>query len=472
MNVRLARATLAACLLSLPCELLQSQQIAGTWYGTADARPDSGLPVSLRLSLEQRGDSIRASLSLPESRQVDLRIPSPYSDSASATYRNGRIRIEFTPDIGLGFIGGFVPRDEERIVFEGRLQAPDRLEGTLRITRYTSPITLRRASGTGNREIDATFRNPNDSLQLGGTLILPRAADRPAVVVFVAGSDPETRDVWRYEADRLAGAGVASLLYDKRGVGASSGASHNLASWDDLAGDLTGAITWLAGHPELVDTARIGIIGQSQGTWIIAKVAARDRRVKFMVSIAGSGISASAQETYRTGALMRNAGFPEPEIARAQEFQRRKFAVARTGLGWESLDSTIRQLRADSVRWFPGYGTGAAAGSLAVLRLYGVLQFNYDPVPDLERITAPTLVIMGERDLVFPPARVIELMERSLGRAGNRCVVSHIVPQSGHALTVVQYYQGRPFRRVINEAFLDLLTSWVPSARSACHRPG
>ena len=126
----------------------------------------------------------------------------------------------------------------------------------------------------------------------------------------------------------------------------------------------------------------------------------------------------------------------------------------------------MQELRADSVSWFPGYGTGAAASSLAVLRLYGVLQFDYDPTRDLERITIPTLVVLGENDLVFPPARTIEAMESALGRAGNRCVTSRIVPRAGHGLTSVQTYQGRPFRRAISEEFLDLLTTWVPTASS------
>lgn len=443
-----------------------AQGFDGTWVGVADAKPDAGPPVGLRMIVEQRGDSVRVSFTLPESRLVGLRIPSPYSDSTYATIRSGELRLEFTPDIGLAFISRLGPASEERIEFSGRLDGNDRLVGSIRVTSYRSRIVLRRVRADP-REVRMTFANPNDSVRLGGTLVRPATAGRPTVVVFVTGSDPDERDAWRYEAAALAEAGVASLLYDKRGVGESRGASHDLAAWDDLAGDLRGALDWLSSRPDLVDTARIGVVGQSQGTWIIAKVAARDARVKYMVSIAGSGMSAAEQETYRTSALMRAAGFPEPEIQRAVDFQRRKFAVARTGVGWEALDSTMRRLRADSVRWFPGYGTGAAAQSLAVLRLYGVLQFNYDPMRDLERITIPTLVLMGENDLVFPPARTIELMQRGLARAGNSCVAIRIIPGATHGLTVVQSYRGRPFRRAISEEFLAVLVDWVPRA-TAC----
>ncbi len=239
-------------------------------------------------------------------------------------------------------------------------------------------------------------------------------------------------------------------IYDKRGVGESAGANHDLASWDDLTGDVEGSVAYLRSRRDVIDPKRIGLIGQSQGTWIIAKVAVADPRIAFMVSIAGSGISAAEQETYRTGALMKADGFSDPDIARARAFQRQKFQVAKTGLGWDALDSTMKQLRADSTRWFPGYGTGAATRSLASLRMYGVLQFNYDPTRDLRMIKAPVLVIMGERDRNFPPQAV-----------GNNNFAARIIPDAGHGLTTVQTVGGRPFRAAVSPLFLATLDSWV-----------
>src|SRR5256714_12583136 len=110
-------------------------------------------------------------------------------------------------------------------------------------------------------------------MPLGGMLVLPAGKGPFPAAVFVTGSDPDTREAWQFEARALAGHGVASLLYDKRGVGESSGASHDLASWDDLAGDVAGAVSYLRARSELIDPRRIGLVGQSQGTWIIAKVA-------------------------------------------------------------------------------------------------------------------------------------------------------------------------------------------------------
>jgi pimeloyl-ACP methyl ester carboxylesterase len=434
----------------------------GRWYGVATVRPDSGPSVAIRLTIRTTGDSIRAALSIPSSRLVDLEIPSPYSDSANASYRAGTLHVDYTPDIGLGILGRLsVPRDAERITFDGRLEGTE-LVGRLRITVFDSPIRLRRdAEPKARRELEVSFYSTQDSLRLTGKLVLPDGTGPFPAVIFVTGSDPDTREAWQVEARALAARGVASLLYDKRGVGGSRGASHDLASWDDLAGDAEGGLRYLRGRSDLVDPRRIGLIGQSQGTWIIAKVAARDPSVRFLVSISGSGISAAEQETYRTGALMAADGYSAMDVEAARAFQREKFRVARTGLGWERLDSTMQRLRRDSVKWFPGYGTGSAARSLALLRLYGVLQFNYDPGRDLERIAAPVLVLMGERDRVFPPALVIERMTAALRAGGNRRVTSRIIPGASHGMLSPQTVAGTPFRHAMNEAYLGALVDWV-----------
>jgi pimeloyl-ACP methyl ester carboxylesterase len=436
--------------------------LEGTWCGVAAVRPDSGLPVSLRLKVRGAGGSGRVAVSLPESHLVDLEIPSPYTDSATLSLGERTVTLEFPPDIGLGILANLgVPREAQRIGFQGNLMG-DELRGTLRITQFESPITLRRdACSSRFREPEITFRSARDSLRLAGKLVLPEGKGPFPFAVFVTGSDPDTREAWQIEARALAARGVASLLYDKRGVGASSGASHDLASYDDLAGDVEGAVRYLRARPDIADPGRLGLIGQSQGTWITTKVAANDPGISFLVFVSGGAMTGAEQETYRTGALMKRAGFTDADVEAARVFQREKFAVARTGLGWSRLDSAMQRLRADSVRWFPGYGTGAAARSLAVLRLYGVLQFNYDPRPDLRKLAMPVLVIMGQEDVVFPSDTVIARMRALFRQSGNARLTTRVLPRSSHGQLVRQRVRGEAFRWAINPAFVETLTSWV-----------
>ena len=69
---------------------------------------------------------------------------------------------------------------------------------------------------------------------LAGTVVLPRGAGPHPAVVFVHGSGPARRGEFFHFADRFARAGIAALIYDKRGSGASVG-GHPRDAYADLA---------------------------------------------------------------------------------------------------------------------------------------------------------------------------------------------------------------------------------------------
>jgi pimeloyl-ACP methyl ester carboxylesterase len=97
-------------------------------------------------------------------------------------------------------------------------------------------------------------------------------------------------------------------LYDKRGAGRSTGASWELASFEDLAGDAEQAMNNVASRPE-IDPHRVGLFGLSQGAWLIEMVAARSSKVAFLVVVAGGGIPVWQQELYYRANEMREHGF-------------------------------------------------------------------------------------------------------------------------------------------------------------------
>lgn len=75
-------------------------------------------------------------------------------------------------------------------------------------------------------------------------------------------------------AAALAGHGVASLRYDKRGCGRSGG-EWSEAGLFTLVDDARDAIAVLRGHPT-VDPTRIGLVGHGEGAWLALSVAAAD----------------------------------------------------------------------------------------------------------------------------------------------------------------------------------------------------
>jgi alpha-beta hydrolase superfamily lysophospholipase len=75
-------------------------------------------------------------------------------------------------------------------------------------------------------------------------------------------------------AAALAGHGVASLRYDKRGCGRSGG-EWSEAGLFTLVDDARDAVAVLRGHPT-VDPTRIGLVGHGEGAWLALSVAAAD----------------------------------------------------------------------------------------------------------------------------------------------------------------------------------------------------
>ena len=84
-------------------------------------------------------------------------------------------------------------------------------------------------------------------------------------------------------AECFAAAGLAVLVFDHRGFGASTGTPRQEADPVLQARDYRHAITWLCARPE-VDAERIGIWGSSYSGGHVLQVAGVDKRVRCVVA--------------------------------------------------------------------------------------------------------------------------------------------------------------------------------------------
>src|SRR5271163_1535754 len=87
-------------------------------------------------------------------------------------------------------------------------------------------------------------------------------------------------------ARRFAKAGIAALVFDYRGFGASGGEPRQRISPRDQIEDYRNALTWLSLQSE-IDADRLGVWGTSFSGGHVIQVAAQDPRVKAVVSQAG-----------------------------------------------------------------------------------------------------------------------------------------------------------------------------------------
>jgi pimeloyl-ACP methyl ester carboxylesterase len=128
----------------------------------------------------------------------------------------------------------------------------------------------------------AMIEEPWSHAGLAGTLARPKKGPaRGSAVLIIAGSGPTDRDgngplvstdTYRLLAAGLAAQGVASLRYDKRGIGGSAGLvkREEDVRFDDFVADAVAASRDLMGR---TDVSRLVIAGHSEGALIAIRVA-------------------------------------------------------------------------------------------------------------------------------------------------------------------------------------------------------
>ena len=366
------------------------------WAGTIDAPSQYALRYPLT---ELRVDSARVFFSFS-----DLLPPGVFEGH----WAGGRIRGRFTSPLG-----------------------SDTLEGTFELWRRPSGIVPYSTE---------SIRFRNGELELAGTIFRPRASGPFPAVVFVHGSGPQTRDSYiRWFADQFARAGFVTLIYDKRGTGESGGQRwpQTTGSFTDLADDAVAAVSFLRDYA-YVDATRIGIWGLSQGAWIGPLAATRAANlVRFLIMTSGGGVSPAEQELYDDEVKLRDLGFEQAAIDEALAYLRLADQYVRTGSDedWERL-----ALARDEARRRPWYShldrfpqiLPREAPVWAGLRA----DLDYDPVPVLNGVPVPVLLILGEEDRLTPANETAGRVRHALECGGNLDVTIRVLRGADHALLV------------------------------------
>lgn len=207
--------------------------------------------------------------------------------------------------------------------FTGLLQG-NNIPGTFRQGGLTLPLTLKPGGVKLNRPQtpagpfpynteEVSFRNGTAVLK--GTLVTPEACTKnTAAVLLVTGSGLQNRDeeVFGHKpfaviADALAKAGIASLRYDDRGFGESTGDIVNHTT-EDLKNDAASGIALLRER-----FGKVGVIGHSEGGSIAFMLAAEEN-VDFVVSLAGAITPMKETLIQQNDYVLRSAGFPDDVV--------------------------------------------------------------------------------------------------------------------------------------------------------------
>jgi uncharacterized protein len=156
-----------------------------------------------------------------------------------------------------------------------------------------------------------TFSNGDATLQ--GTLYIPRSQHPvPAIVVFHGASEPlASTPLYLHLSEGLPQMGIAVLLFDRRGAGASTGkpnVAYQMLSDDGVAG--ANAIRKL---PQ-IDPARVGYWGISQGGWLATLAASHDPRAAFAVAVSAPLVSPELQMEFAMSNRLHVLGYGQADI--------------------------------------------------------------------------------------------------------------------------------------------------------------
>jgi hypothetical protein len=267
-------------------------------------------------------------------------------------------------------------------------------------------------------------------------------------VVFASGSGPLDRDsnhrrarfdVARQLAHALAAGGLASLRYDKRGVGESPG-DWRRAGLHDNVDDLGRALEALAARPE-VASDRLLVAGHSEGAILAAALAGRGAPVAGVV-------------------LLSMSATPGDELLRwqARTIAPTLPAVVRGLLRLFRVDLE-KKIAANHARIRKTTSDVARIGGAKINARWHREFLAHDPREDLARLSVPVLAITGAKDLQVDPADLDRIAGLVPGATVHRIPdLTHTLRRQPGAPSLSAY--RRELRSPVDPEVLTTVVSW------------
>jgi dipeptidyl aminopeptidase/acylaminoacyl peptidase len=295
------------------------------------------------------------------------------------------------------------------------------------------------------KQEEVSFRSAD--VELSGTLYLPAGKGPHPGIAFLHGSGPDSREQYRFYGELFAKRGIAALVYDKRGVGTSTG-DWTRSPFAALADDAASAVAFLRKH-EAIDDDRVGLWGGSEGAIVAPWVASRGPGVAFLILQSATGVTFAEQNLHQTEVQMRQLRLPASEVNEALHFQRLKHHYARTGDGWAEYAEALRRSRTEP---WSSLG-GPAEPDDWWWRWYGT-KMDVDPVEIIKKVRAPVFAVWGERDHLIPVRKSRDSLARALTQGGNRDVTLLVVSGADHSL-------NKPGGPNPAPEYLDAMLAWL-----------
>lgn len=339
---------LSICLLCSWAGAFAQKPIEGDWMGKLNLGPQS-LTIVLHVNCDAQGKA-ECTLDSPDQGAKGIAVETDYCSSDSISVSLASLALSFQGKLkGDEIVGTFTQGQSFPLVLK---------RGEEKLNRPQNPV-----APYPYKTEEVAFKNVADGATLVGTLSYPigyKKGQTP-VVLMVTGSGQENRDEEVFDhkpflviADYLARHGVATLRYDDRGFGKSTGGDVGHATTLDFMRDAASGVDFLRTSKQF---GKVGILGHSEGGSIAFMLGAKGK-VDFVISMAGVGVKGDTALTAQANKILELTG--------------------------QSMRYSTHQYRMN-----------------AIIKRSPWLNFfiDYDPSADISKTLCPVMAINGSRDI-------------------------------------------------------------------------
>lgn len=244
------------------------EMVEGVWEGSINV-PNQPLPISLKFTKEEGLISI------------------PIQGLSNHPLTNISISDE---EITFN-----MPLPGQKLSFAGKLQ-DEKMAGTFTQQGQAFPFELTKVNDVAKEEYLEELEVNGEKMI--GQIEIPEGEGPFPLMIILAGSGPTDRNgnslvmvgknnSLKMIAEELAAEGIASIRYDKRGVGLNMGL---VTKEEDLKFNhyIEDAVAWADFAKEDDRFSDVGIIGHSEGS-LVGMIAAQEAEATVFVSLAGAG---------------------------------------------------------------------------------------------------------------------------------------------------------------------------------------
>ena len=253
-------------------------------------------------------------------------------------------------------------------------------------------------------QTEVSFTNSVDGAVLSGTLLTPKDVENPPVILMVTGSGLQDRDEellghkpFKVIAEYLAERGIASLRYDDRGFGKSTGSIEGVTT-ETFKQDAIAGIDFLRsqGGGDLPKFSKVGVLGHSEGGTIAFLIAA-EGKADFIVSLAGGATQGKEAVLTQNYNALKAQGIPSEQIGEVVDAVEEVFDKLIASPEDEPVSVSLQRIASESQSPEIAQTLALQLGNDSNGKWYKYF-LALDPSDAISKITCPVMAVNGTKD--------------------------------------------------------------------------